>query len=64
MYTVMPTLVKWIAGKEIASTYLPKSMDHFLRAERLLAILAAVGYKKVEFQRFMLGTVAVHWGEK
>ncbi len=64
LYKVIPTLGKWIAGKKIAYTYLPTSMDHFLRAEKLLAYLAAVGFKKLEFQRFMFGTVAVHWGEK
>lgn len=64
LHKIIPTLGKWIAGKKIAYTYLPRSMNHFLGAERLLAYLAAAGYKKLEFQRFMFGTVAVHWGEK
>ncbi|MBS3750948.1 MAG: ubiquinone/menaquinone biosynthesis methyltransferase [Anaerolineales bacterium] len=64
LYTVIPALGKWVAGLEDDYTYLPESMDNFLRAEELLAYLAAVGYKKLEFKRFMLDTVAVHWGVK
>jgi demethylmenaquinone methyltransferase/2-methoxy-6-polyprenyl-1,4-benzoquinol methylase len=61
---VIPALGKWVAGLKDDYTYLPESMDNFLRAEELLAYLAAVGYKKLEFKRFMLDTVAIHWGVK
>ena len=30
----------------------------------MAAYLAAVGFKKVLFRKFMLGMIAVHWGEK
>ena len=26
--------------------------------------MAIAGFKKIEFQRFMFGTIAIHWGEK
>lgn len=64
LHTVIPTLGKWLTGQQDAYTYLPRTTEHFLRAERLLAYLAVVGFKKLEYQRFMFGTVAVHWGEK
>ena len=25
---------------------------------------AAAGFKKINFQRYMFGTIAIHWGEK
>jgi ubiquinone/menaquinone biosynthesis C-methylase UbiE len=35
-----------------------------LRAEELVAHMAAVGFKKINFEIKMFGTVAIHWGEK
>lgn len=64
MYKLVPILSGLITGDQEAYTYLYESTEGFLRAEELAAYLAAVGYKKVLFTRFMFGMVAVHWGEK
>ena len=64
MNTVMPILGGIVTGQKGAYTYLNKSTAGFLRAEELAAYLAAVGFKKVAYKEFALGTVAVHWGEK
>jgi len=64
LHTVIPFLGKMFAGRKDAYTYLPRSTESFVRAERLLAYLAAIGFTKVEFKRFMFGTIAVHWGVK
>ncbi len=64
MYRFIPKLSELITGDQEAYTYLYKSTEGFLRAEELAAYLAAVGFKKVLFTRFMFGMVAVHWGEK
>jgi ubiquinone/menaquinone biosynthesis C-methylase UbiE len=53
-----------ITGDKDAYIHLYNSTETFLRAEELTAYLAAVGFKKVLFRRFMFGMIAVHWGEK
>ena len=64
MYKLIPILSGLITGDKEAYVYLFESTEGFLRAEELAAYLAAVGFKKVLFTRFMFGMVAVHWGEK
>jgi demethylmenaquinone methyltransferase/2-methoxy-6-polyprenyl-1,4-benzoquinol methylase len=64
MYHLIPTLSGLITKNKEDYTYLYESTESFLRAEELAAFLAAVGFKKVLFKRFMFGLIAVHWGEK
>jgi len=64
MYHLIPTLNGLITKNKEDYTYLYESTESFLRAEELAAFLAAVGFKKVLFKRFMFGLIAVHWGEK
>jgi ubiquinone/menaquinone biosynthesis C-methylase UbiE len=64
MYRLIPFFSNLITGNKEDYTYLYESTEGFLRAEELAAYLAAVGFKKVLFTRFMFGTIAVHWGEK
>jgi demethylmenaquinone methyltransferase/2-methoxy-6-polyprenyl-1,4-benzoquinol methylase len=64
MYNLIPMLSGIFTGNKGAYTYLYESTESFLRAEELAAYLAAVGFKKVLFKRFILGMIAVHWGEK
>lgn len=61
---VIPTLGRWIAGDGAAYTYLPQTTQAFLRAEELAQILSKVGFQEVGFRRYMLGTIAIHWGVK
>ncbi len=64
MVRVIPALSNLITGNKEDYIYLYESTESFLRAEELAAYLAAVGFKKVLFKRFMLGMIAIHWGEK
>lgn len=64
MVRVIPALSNLITGNKEDYIYLHESTESFLRAEELAAYLAAVGFKKVLFKRFMLGMIAIHWGEK
>ncbi|MHC1781959.1 MAG: ubiquinone/menaquinone biosynthesis methyltransferase [Anaerolineaceae bacterium] len=64
MRRVIPFLGTFISGQRDAYTYLPVSSENFLRAEELLARMAAAGFQQIGFQRLMFGTVAIHWGRK
>jgi demethylmenaquinone methyltransferase/2-methoxy-6-polyprenyl-1,4-benzoquinol methylase len=64
MHVVIPTLGTILSGQRDAYTYLPDSTEAFLSAEELAARMAAVGFKRLGFKRFMFGTIAIHWGEK
>jgi len=64
MHIIIPLLGGLIAGQCSAYAYLPASTDNFLRAEELSARMAAVGFYRLGFRRLMLGTIAIHWGEK
>jgi demethylmenaquinone methyltransferase/2-methoxy-6-polyprenyl-1,4-benzoquinol methylase len=64
LHAVIPALGWLITGQRAAYTYLPNSTEGFLRAEELVARLAAAGFRQVVFRRLMLGTIAIHWGVK
>jgi demethylmenaquinone methyltransferase/2-methoxy-6-polyprenyl-1,4-benzoquinol methylase len=64
MRTVIPFLGRVLTGQKEAYRYLPESSEAFLRAEELAAHLAAAGFKKVLFRRYMFETIAIHWGQK
>jgi demethylmenaquinone methyltransferase / 2-methoxy-6-polyprenyl-1,4-benzoquinol methylase len=64
MLHIIPLMGSLITGQRDAYTYLPKSTQGFMTAEEMAVRMAAVGFHKVVFQRFMFGTVAVHWGIK
>lgn len=61
---VVPLVGKLVAGDHSAYSYLPRSVDYFLDADRLASILTGLGLDDVKYQRFGFGTVAVHWGIK
>ncbi|HEX9011918.1 MAG TPA: ubiquinone/menaquinone biosynthesis methyltransferase [Anaerolineaceae bacterium] len=64
MHSVIPLLGWAITGQRDAYTYLPNSTEGFVRAEELVARLAAVSFREVGFRRFMAGTIAIHWGKR
>jgi len=64
MNHVIPLLGTLLTGQREAYVYFPTSSAQFLSAEQLLVRLAAAGFCQVEFERRMLGTVAIHWGRK
>ena len=61
---VIPLLGRLISGNSDAYQYLPESTQKFKTPEELAALMRAAGFKNVQYQRFMFGTMAVHWGEK
>jgi demethylmenaquinone methyltransferase/2-methoxy-6-polyprenyl-1,4-benzoquinol methylase len=64
MHFVIPTLGGLLTGEKDAYRYLPETTEGFVTAEELASRMAAVGFKKLDFQRYMFGTIAIHWGEK
>lgn len=64
MHVVIPALGGLLTGTREAYRYLPDSTEGFVTAENLASRLAAAGFKKVNYERLMFGTVAIHWGEK
>ncbi|MGB9674373.1 MAG: ubiquinone/menaquinone biosynthesis methyltransferase [Anaerolineales bacterium] len=62
--TVIPLLGKLITGDKNAYTYLPRSTQNFLTAEQLAEKLNHAQFRQVGFQRYMFGTIAIHWGVK
>ena len=63
-HAIIPLIGRLVAGDRSAYSYLPKSVDHFLDAERLAETLSGLGLGYVEYRRLGFGTVAVHWGVK
>lgn len=64
MRFVIPLLGGLVSGFREAYHYLPDSSEHFLEAEEFASQIAAAGFRNVGFIRRMLGTIAIHWGEK
>ena len=64
MHVMIPTLGRLLTGAKEAYRYLPETTEGFVTAEEMTARMAAVGFKKVNYQRLMFGTIAIHWGEK
>jgi demethylmenaquinone methyltransferase/2-methoxy-6-polyprenyl-1,4-benzoquinol methylase len=64
LHVVIPNLGRWIAGSRDAYTYLPDSTKSFLEAGKLAGLMETAGFQGVGFRRLMLGTIAIHWGEK
>jgi demethylmenaquinone methyltransferase / 2-methoxy-6-polyprenyl-1,4-benzoquinol methylase len=64
MHFVIPTLGRLLTGSSEAYRYLPETTEGFVTAEEMAARMAAVGFKKINYERFMFGTIAIHWGEK
>jgi demethylmenaquinone methyltransferase/2-methoxy-6-polyprenyl-1,4-benzoquinol methylase len=63
---VIPALGRLIAGKNGADAYqyLPSSTQAFKTPDELALLMQQAGIRNVQYQTFMFGTMAVHWGEK
>jgi demethylmenaquinone methyltransferase/2-methoxy-6-polyprenyl-1,4-benzoquinol methylase len=64
MHVIIPVLGTLLTGVREAYHYLPETTEGFVTAENLAARMAAAGFRKINYQRLMLGTIAIHWGEK
>ncbi len=63
-FTLPPLLGGWVSGNQQAYRYLPRSVKQFLTPEVLAAHMTEVGLHHVGWEMQMLGTVAIHVGEK
>jgi demethylmenaquinone methyltransferase/2-methoxy-6-polyprenyl-1,4-benzoquinol methylase len=61
---VIPLLGRIVTGQRDAYRYLPESTLGFKTADELAALMRAAGLEQVQYERFMFGTMAVHWGQK
>jgi demethylmenaquinone methyltransferase/2-methoxy-6-polyprenyl-1,4-benzoquinol methylase len=64
MHFVIPSLGGLLTGVREAYRYLPDTTENFVTAEELASRMLSAGFKNVNFQRLMFGTIAIHWGEK
>jgi demethylmenaquinone methyltransferase/2-methoxy-6-polyprenyl-1,4-benzoquinol methylase len=63
-HRLVPLMGQLIAGDRSAYTYLPRSVDYFLEADRLSDLFRQVGLVDVGYQMLAFGTVAIHYGVK
>ena len=61
---LVPLIGRLVARDPSAYTYLSRSVDYFLEADRLADILSGLGLSDVGYRRLGFGTVTVHWGVK
>ena len=62
-YTI-PLLGRMIARDQEAYGYLTDSTMDFYRAEKLADLFRQAGFTAIGYKKFMLGTIAIHWGMK
>ena len=59
-HRVVPAIGAMVAGDRQAYTYLPDSVDHFLRPDALATLMRSLGYRDVRHVVLGLGTIAIH----
>lgn len=62
----IPLLGRIIGGRTASDAYqyLPESTQSFKTPQELASLMREAGLVHVDYQMFMFGTMAVHWGEK
>jgi len=63
-FTLPPLVGGLITGNREAYRYLPRSVQHFLTPQEMGAAMEKAGLRNVTWQELMLGTLALHVGEK
>jgi len=64
MHVIIPLVGGLLSGFKDAYSYLPDSTEEFINAKEMAVRMAAVGFKKINYEILMLGTIAIHWGER
>ncbi len=59
-----PPIMGVLSGQPAAYRYLPRSVEQFLKPDELEAVMERVGLQNVQHRTLMLGTVALHVGER
>jgi len=61
---IIPLLGRLVAEESSAYAYLSASTERFMTPSELAAIMREAGLVRVRYQRFMVGTIAVHVGTR
>lgn len=61
---LVPPIMGALSGQRAAYQFLPRSVRRFLSPEELEATMERVGLHNVQYRMLMLGTVALHVGER
>ena len=61
---ILPRVGRLVSGSASAYSYLPASIRQFPRAEELLRMMLATGFRKAEFQLLTGGVAAIHTATK
>jgi demethylmenaquinone methyltransferase/2-methoxy-6-polyprenyl-1,4-benzoquinol methylase len=61
---IIPIIGKWLAKDPEAYTYLSRSIEKFLEPDQLAHRFQSEGFQDVKYVRRMMGTIAIHRGEK
>lgn len=60
----IPLMGRMIASDEAAYSYLTGSTMDFYSAEALADLFSGASFVDVEYKKFMMGTIGIHWGIK
>lgn len=63
-HRLVPLMGMLVTGQREAYTYLPNSAEAFLAPAELAEEMRQAGLSRVSYRHFMLGTVALHTGQK
>ncbi len=61
---LMPRITGILSGQYAAYRYLPRSVQRFMAPEELKSAMERAGLRDVRYRMLMLGTVALHVGER
>jgi len=61
---IIPIIGTVLTGQRDAYTYLPNSTIGFKTPDELADLMRSSGFVEVGYRRFMMNTIAVHWGTK
>lgn len=64
MHFIIPAIGGLLTGSRDAYRYLPETTEGFVTAEEMAMRMTSAGFRRVRFQRFMFGTIAIHWGDR
>lgn len=62
--TLVPQVGRLLSGDAEAYSYLPQSVLRFPPPDSLSKLMRAAGFRHVGYERVMLGSIAIHVGEK
>lgn len=62
--SVIPLLGRLVGGSAFAYQYLSDSTQEFLEADQLSERFRQAGFQDLAYRKLMLGTMAIHWGQK